>query len=96
MTSWETRKRIHPSRSWIATRLVAWTRGLALLQASWVANAPSGRVTAGHRGTFSSWGASWILTRLRGTEHFIESLQRPCLDSCGKLLDIDDVSRDGC
>lgn len=86
------RRRTHPTRSWIATRQVAWTPGLGLL---WAVNTPSGRVIAGHRGTFSSWGESWILTRLRETEHFIGDFKRLCLDCCRKLLiDIDDVPRD--
>lgn len=86
--------RIHPTRSWIAILLVAWTRGPARLKAWWETNTPSGRVTVGHRGTFSSSGENWILTRLKETEH-LGDFKRPCLDCFRKLLDIDEVQRDG-
>lgn len=71
-----TRKRIHPTRSWIAIPLVALTRGLALLDAMWTINAPYGRLIAGHRGTFSSWGESWIWSRLKETEQFFGDFDR--------------------
>lgn len=59
-------------------RLVAWTRGPGRLSVSWPVNAPSGRVTVGHRGTFSSSGESLTSTRLNETEHFIGNL-RDCV-----------------
>lgn len=77
------RRRIHPTRSWIATRHVAWTPGPGLL---WTVNTPSGRVIVGHGGTFSSWGESWILTRLRETKHFIGDFKRAVIENDWPLM----------
>lgn len=73
-------------RSWIATLLVAWTHGPGLPKALWMVNGPSGRVIVEHRGTFSSWAESWILTRLKETEHFIGDLKKTASELLSKVI----------
>lgn len=87
------RRRIPHTRIWIVTRRAVWTPGPGPL---WVVITLSGKAIVGHRGTFSSLGESWILTRSRETEHYIGDFQKLFMDCCWNLLDTEDVLRDAC